>query len=120
MRVVDTARRFLGVPYRFGGEDAGGIDCSGLVMRSFGSVGIEMPRTAAAQAARGYEVSRPDLVAGDLVLFVGSDGGVGHIGIWIGKGRFIHASSSRGVVEEDLRTQWFAQRFVGGRRVLHH
>jgi len=89
-------------------------------MRSFGSVGIEMPRTAAAQAARGYEVSRPDLVAGDLVLFVGSDGGVGHIGIWIGKGRFIHASSSRGVVEEDLRTQWFAQRFVGGRRVLHH
>ncbi|HKK72986.1 MAG TPA: C40 family peptidase [Candidatus Krumholzibacteria bacterium] len=116
--VVESARTFLGAPYRYGGDDTGGIDCSGLVVRSFGAAGVSMPRTAAAQAAAGYHVGRPDLRAGDLVLFAGSGGSVGHVGIWIGGGRFIHASSSRGVVVEQLATRWFADRFVGGRRVL--
>ena len=118
--VVQSARTFLGVPYRFGGDDADGIDCSGLVVRSFGAAGISLPRTAASQAAAGYHVGRSELRAGDLVLFADSGGGVGHVGIWIGGGRFIHASSSRGVVVEQLATRWFANRFVGGRRVLQH
>lgn len=120
LAVVDAARSFLGAPYRYGGTNSGGIDCSGLVVRSFGAVGVDLPRTAAAQAASGLAVPRRDLVPGDLVLFADRRGGVGHIGIWVGQGRFIHASSSRGVVVEDLRTRWFADRFVGGRRVLHN
>ena len=115
--VVDTARRYLGVPYRYGGDDVRGIDCSGLVVRAFDAAGVDLPRTAAAQAAAGYHVASRELRSGDLVLFA-TGGEIGHVGIWIGDGRFIHASTSEGVVEEDLRTRWFADRFVGGRRIL--
>ncbi len=115
--VVEAARARLGRPYRFGGQGPGGYDCSGLVQQVYREVGISLPRTAARQARVGRVLHPAEFQPGDLVLF-GQNGHVDHIGIWIGGGRFVHASSRRGVVIDSLDTAWFRQRLLGGRRVL--
>ena len=116
--VVRVARTHLGTPYRLGGADASGFDCSGLVVHSYRRVGVRLPRTTAGLARAGVAVPRDALRPGDLVLFAGGGAEVSHVGIWVGRDRFVHASSSRGVVEDALSTRWFRDRYVGGRRVL--
>ncbi len=115
--VIDTAREYLGYDYRFGGTGDGGFDCSGLVATVFGRHGLQLPRNSAEQYLWGLPVSRTQLRAGDLVFFANPDGQVNHVGIWSGDGQFIHASSSRGVVEDSSASRWFRDHFVGGRRV---
>ncbi|GAB2980121.1 C40 family peptidase [Frigoribacterium salinisoli] len=86
--VVAAAKRYLGVPYVFGGEDSSGMDCSGLVQRVFADLGIEVPRVVPDQARLGTEVaSLAEARPGDLVV----SRGTGHIAIWLGDGKLLHA-----------------------------
>jgi len=88
LRVVQIANHLTGVPYRWGGASpTAGFDCSGLVRYVYGKVGIDLPHHAASQYGRGRRIGRSSLRAGDLVFF----SGLGHVGIYAGGGRFIHA-----------------------------
>ena len=91
LRAVQIANHLTGVPYRWGGSSPrAGFDCSGLVRYVYGKVGIDLPHYAASQYGRGRRVSRGALRAGDLVFF----SGLGHVGIYAGGGKFIHAPRS--------------------------
>lgn len=95
--LVDSASKYLGVPYVWGGETAAGMDCSGLVQRAFADLGVDMPRTAREQMREGTAVaSIDDALPGDLIVF---DGGA-HIGIYVGDNRMIHAPKPGKVVQE--------------------
>ncbi len=116
--LLHTARSYLGAPYRYGGESARGFDCSGLVRSVFSQLGIELPRSCAAQAQRGLPVARTQLAAGDLVFFGRAKGAPTHVGIYEGKNRFIHASTGKGRVRRDsLQESWFARHYRGARRI---
>ena len=96
-RIVASSMQYLGVPYVFGGTTPNGFDCSGYVRYVFANAGIYLPRTADAQYECGYPVSTAELVPGDLVFFSTYEAGASHVGIYLGDGNFINASSSRGV-----------------------
>ena len=116
-RIVQTAMKFLGTPYVWGGESPGGFDCSGLIQYVMGANGKRVPRVAADQAAVGQHVSRSELRPGDAVFFRYDDGSIGHDGIYIGDGRFIHAPKRGDVVKiSSLSSSWYAERFSHGRR----
>ena len=119
MRVV---RGYLGVPYRWGGTTRDGMDCSALTRAVYREAyGVELPRTSGQMYRLGKEVPTPtQLRAGDLVFFrIDASGpGVSHVGIYVGDGRFAHASSSRGGVIDHLRSPYFDKRYAGARRVL--
>lgn len=115
--VVDTARRFIGVPYVYGGSSpAKGFDCSGFVQYVFSLHGIKLPRTADAQARSGQMVETP--APGDLVCFAENNGYVSHVGIYIGNNSFIHANRGQGVTITSLSENWYRTRYAGARRVL--
>jgi cell wall-associated NlpC family hydrolase len=111
-----SALRFLGVPYSFGGTTASGFDCSGFVQHVFAMLGISLPRTADAQYDVGHRaIGGPR--AGDLVFF-DTYGGVSHVGIYLGEGKFVHASSSHGVMVSHLSDSYWASRYVGAKRLI--
>jgi cell wall-associated NlpC family hydrolase len=124
--VIETARDAMGRPYEWGGtgEDGGGFDCSGLIQHAYAEHGITLPRTSAAQAKEGREVSRKveALVPGDVLTFSNRGGPVTHVGLYLGNGRFIH-SATRGVQVsvlsgDDPYGRWWYQRWVGARRIV--
>ena len=118
--LVDTALRFLGVPYRNGGANPAGFDCSGFVQYVFAQLGIAMPREVREQYRVGDEIELPDVEPGDLVFFQTVSRGASHVGLAIGRDQFVHAPSSRGVVRVERYTaRYWASRFVGARRVAH-
>lgn len=113
-RIIQEARGFLGTPYRAGGEDAIGMDCSGLVKRVFAGAGVATPRTALAQQEAAMRVELEDLRPGDLVFFRLPDP---HVGIYLGGGEFIHApGSGRAVTMARLDEPYFLLGFAGGGR----
>ncbi|MGH9372335.1 MAG: C40 family peptidase [Vicinamibacterales bacterium] len=117
--VVSTALSFQGVPYRNGGADPAGFDCSGLVAYVFAQHGLFLPRTAAEQFGLGRRVSRGAVEPGDLVFFTTIAPGPSHVGIVISPGEFVHAPSSSGVVRvEPLGASYWASRFLGARRLF--
>jgi peptidoglycan DL-endopeptidase CwlO len=112
--VVGIAMQYLGVPYRWGGADPSGFDCSGFAMYVYAKVGVSLPHHAASQYGMGSPVSRDQLAPGDLVFF----NGLGHMGIYIGGGQFIHAPHTGDVVKiSNLSDSWYAQTWVGARRI---
>ena len=112
--VVGIAMHFLGVPYRWGGADPSGFDCSGFSMYVFAQVGVSLPHHAASQYGLGTPVSQDQLQAGDLVFF----NGLGHMGIYIGGGQFIHAPHTGDFVKiSSLSDSWYAATYVGARRI---
>ena len=112
--VVGIAMQYLGVPYRWGGADPSGFDCSGFSMYVYAKVGVSLPHHAASQYAMGSPVAKSDLQAGDLVFF----NGLGHMGIYIGGGQFIHAPRTGDVVKiSSLSDSWYARTWVGARRL---
>ena len=122
-RVVPAAERYIGVPYRYGGNSPQtGFDCSGFVQYVYGQQGVDLPRTSRQMAAVGVPVepSTRSLAVGDLMLFQ-QGGRISHVAIYAGNHRFIHSSSSgKGVRYDDLDTsrgKWFADHMVAARRV---
>ncbi len=112
--VVGIAMQFLGVPYVWGGSSPGGFDCSGLVMYVYAQVGVSLPHYTGAQWGMGVPVAYSDLQPGDLVFF----DGLGHVGIYIGGGEFIHAPHTGDVVRIDsLSEGWYAATYDGARRI---
>ena len=107
--------QYLGTPYVWGGASPSGFDCSGLAMYVYAQVGISLPHNAAMQYdSVGVYVSRSDLQPGDLVFF----DGLGHMGIYIGGGQFIHAPHTGDVVKiSSLSESWYASTYVGAKRV---
>ena len=115
-RVVRIAKRYLGVSYRWGGSSPrSGFDCSGLVTYVYGRVGIRLPRVTASQFHRGHRVKASNLHLGDLLFF----NRLGHVGMYIGRGKMIHAPTSRSTVRiESLRGYWGGV-YVGARRLVY-
>ncbi|MGZ4384263.1 MAG: NlpC/P60 family protein [Gaiellaceae bacterium] len=111
-QVVSIAMQYLGVPYRWGGADPSGFDCSGLVMYVFSKVGISLPHYTVDQYNGGTPVSRDQLEPGDLVFF----DGLGHVGIYIGGNQFIHAPQTGDVVKISELSGSYAAGYVGARR----
>jgi peptidoglycan DL-endopeptidase CwlO len=113
--VVGIAMQYLGIPYRWGGSSPStGFDCSGFVMYVYAQVGVSLPHNAAMQYGYGTPVSRSDLQPGDLVFF----DGLGHDGIYIGGGQFIHSPHTGDVVKiSSLSDSWYASTYVGARRL---
>jgi len=112
--VVGVAMRYLGVPYVWGGSSPSGFDCSGFVMYVYGQMGVSLPHYTGAQWNVGVPVGRGDLQPGDLVFF----DGLGHVGLYIGGGQFIHAPHTGDVVKVSSMTGWYASTYVGARRIL--
>lgn len=117
-RIVASSMQYLGVPYVFGGTTPNGFDCSGYVRYVFANAGIYLPRTADAQYECGYPVSTAELVPGDLVFFSTYEAGASHVGIYLGDGNFINASSSRGVSIASLYSSYWGSCYIGARRVM--
>lgn len=115
------ASSWLGTPYRWGGETREGADCSGFAKSLYREVvGIDIPRTTSTQWAGGGAVDVDSIRPGDLIFFdtSASSGGVNHVGVAMGGGEFVHASTSRGVRFENFTRGYWQKRFAGARRFL--
>jgi len=116
--LVGTALSLRGSPYRNGGTDPSGFDCSGFTQYVFGQYGVSLPRDVREQYRFGKSVKPEELTAGDLIFFTTTDPGVSHVAIAVGGDEFVHAPSSSGVVRvEHLSSTYWAPRYVGARRV---
>jgi cell wall-associated NlpC family hydrolase len=123
--IIKTARSYTGTPYKWGGTTRAGMDCSGLTGHAFESVNVTLARTADAQARKGEKVKLEDLQPGDLVFFATGKKrkAITHVGIVTeikdrDNIKFIHASTSLGVVETNLYSDYFFKRFRGARRMI--
>jgi peptidoglycan DL-endopeptidase CwlO len=115
--VVGIAMQYLGVPYVWGGSTPSGFDCSGFVMYVYAQVGVSLPHYTGAQWAMGVPVAASDLEPGDLVFF----DGLGHVGIYIGGGEFIHSPHTGDVVRIDsLSESWYSATYDGARRIINN
>ncbi len=118
--VVETAKKYLGYPYVYGGMSPSGFDCSGFVNYVYKLCGYSMNRVASSiYYGNGVYVNKSDLQLGDLVFFSNSSDSVGHVGIYIGNNQFIHASSSTvGVIISDLGSSYYLAHYVGAKRLI--
>jgi cell wall-associated NlpC family hydrolase len=118
--IAEYAKNFLGVPYVYGGTSPKGFDCSGLVYYCYRHFGYSINRTASSQALNGVAVSSSDLQPGDIVIFTARGSShIGHCGIYIGNGQFIHAPHTGDVVKiSSLATGSYKDRYWGARRIV--
>lgn len=121
--IVNIAAQYKGHPYRYGASGPGSFDCSGYVSYVFKQAGILLPRTTQSQFRSGSKISRSDLSRGDLVFFtphrtIKMFSSPGHVGIYIGGDRFIHASSGSGVRVDKLSDAYWYRHFKGARDII--
>jgi cell wall-associated NlpC family hydrolase len=115
--IAGAAAALIGSPYHFGGADAGGFDCSGLTRYAHARLGLEIPRTAAAQQRAARPVPLSQLAPGDLVFFRIRSRRVDHVGVYAGGGRFIHAPrAGLAVAYGDLSRGFYLRHLVGAGR----
>ncbi|WP_234447103.1 C40 family peptidase [Virgibacillus salexigens] len=114
--IVEEARAQLGTPYKWGGEDPGGFDCSGFIQHVFTEQGIQIPRTVNEIWNFSSPISDPSI--GDFVFFETYKPGPSHMGIYVGDGKFIHAGESRGVEISKLTNPYWEERYIGAKRVM--
>ena len=118
-QIAADALAYVGTPYRRGGMDGGGMDCSGLVGRVYLDHGVPLPRTAEEIAKVGDPVPRGQLAPGDIVVFTIAGDQPSHVGIYVGGDSFVHAPGRGDRVRTgDLASEYFRTRFRGGRRML--
>lgn len=119
-QVVQIAKQYVGKPYVYGAAGPNAFDCSGLTSYVFKQLGYSLNRTAEGQASNGVAVSRDNLKPGDILLYTHRGMyGIGHVGIYIGDGKMIHAgNSSTGVIISDAFSDYYAARYVGARRIV--
>ncbi len=118
--LVNEATAWLGTPYKYGGNTRKGVDCSGFVYHVFrNSLDISLPRNSGKQHDYCRKMSKKDLSTGDLVFFATTKGSkkVSHVGLYVGDGKMIHASTSRGVVCQNLSDDYYTRTFVGAGRI---
>ena len=116
-KLVDYVHQWWAVPYRIGGTSKEGIDCSAFVQGlASDAFGVQLPRTSREQAAFCTEISREELQEGDLVFF-NTGGGISHVGLYINNNKFVHSSTSNGVVISDLNELYWQRRFVKAGRM---
>ncbi|HKQ25557.1 MAG TPA: C40 family peptidase [Burkholderiales bacterium] len=117
-QAADHALTMLGAPYRYGGVDSTGFDCSGLVHYSFRKIGIALPRDTRSLRKIGVEIELNDLAKGDLVFFDQEGKKSSHVGIYLGEGRFVHAPSTGGKVRADkIDFAYWRKHFNEARRI---
>ncbi|MHA7592014.1 NlpC/P60 family protein [Yersinia ruckeri] len=118
-QLKEQLRQWQGTPYQYGGLDQRGVDCSGFVYRTFRDrFDVQLPRTTAAQTPLGTQVSRDELMPGDLVFFKTGSGENGlHVGIYDTNDEFIHASTSKGVIRSSLENVYWKRVYWQARRI---
>lgn len=116
--IIAHSYSYLGTPYRYGGTSYSGIDCSGFTMKVFAQFGIYLPHGASDQYALSTPVTTEERAPGDLVFFNTSGYGIGHVGIYLGGGQFIHASTSRGVIISSLYESYYARTYLFAGRII--
>ena len=121
-KVINTARRYIGTPYVWGGENPSGFDCSGFTQYVYKeSLGYQIPRVSHEQynTRSGMRVDRGSLEPGDLIFFITRGSRVSHVGIYIGDNKFIHAPSTGNLVRtEKLNNYYYSSRFIGGKKFI--
>ncbi|MDR3187798.1 MAG: C40 family peptidase [Prevotellaceae bacterium] len=116
--LIQSSAEWLGVPYRYGGQNRKGIDCSALVGSVYREAyGITLPRSTSALAQQAKRVKRSELACGDLLFFTIKEKKVSHVGIYLANGKFVHASTSKGVSVADLNNAYWSKYFSGAGRV---
>jgi cell wall-associated NlpC family hydrolase len=116
--LIVTALSFRGTPYRYGGSDPSGFDCSGFVQWVYNAHGVRLPREVRDQYRVGDDVDLDEVEPGDLIFFETEKKGASHVGLAIGDGQFVHAPSSKGVVRvERYSSSYWGPRLVGVRRI---
>ncbi len=119
--VVETAKKYLGIPYVYGGTSPRGFDCSGLVQYVFKELGVSLNRVAADQTAHGTPITKDGLLPGDIVFFHNTSkyDTINHVGIYVGDGNFIHAPQTGDVVKiTTMASGYYARTFVAARRIF--
>ncbi|MCK6616360.1 MAG: C40 family peptidase [Cyclobacteriaceae bacterium] len=124
-KVIIAARSYVGTPYKYGGTTRSGMDCSGLLLNAFRAINMELPRTSQAQSKVGKEVKLKEVEPGDLVFFATGKKRreITHVGLVTDKKskdnvKFIHASTTLGVVETNIYSEYYIKRFRLARRVI--
>ncbi len=119
--LITTAKKYMGVPYVWGGTTTEGFDCSGFTQYVMKQNGITIPRTAAEQYATGTSVDKSQLRVGDLVFFTTYKEGASHVGFYMGDGKFIHASSANEQVTiSNLGDTYYVEHYIGARRYIQN
>ena len=117
--VAVRAISMVGLPYRYGGADLDGFDCSGLVYFIYRDLGFDVPRTAADQQRSAMSIDRARLQPGDLVFFRTRGRRISHVGVYVGEDRFVHAPQTGKSIElRSLDDDYYGPRFVGAGRVV--